>query len=105
MLPVSDEAYLGEEGVAGHHHQQAGQAEHAHRHRQPGEGGAEVDGAGGQDLRGGRLCSITALLLVSTWSTLPAMRMVLLPSLSANAPARNRPSTAVSLRILTVMLL
>ena len=64
-----------------------------------------MDGAGGQDLRGGRLCSITALLLVSTWSTLPAMRMVLLPSLSANAPARNRPSTAVSLRILTVMLL
>ena len=64
-----------------------------------------MDGAGGQDLRGGRLCSITALLLVSTWSTLPAMRMVLLPSLSANAPARNRPSTAVSLRILTGVLL
>ena len=52
MLPVSDEADLGEEGVAGHHHHQAGQAEHPHRHRQAGEGGAEVDGAGGQDLRG-----------------------------------------------------
>ena len=64
-----------------------------------------MDGAGGQDLRGGRLCSITAsLVLVFTWSTLPAMRMVLLPSLSATAPARNRPRAAVSLRILTVKL-